>query len=92
MVGTKNSQSSTFAWSVPTPEQKVIHLDIDPIEVGRIFRTDVGLVGDAKLGLNAILNALKESGQSSQDEKRLEKITALKADWEKQIDGALRHG
>ena len=85
MVGTKNSQSSTFAWSVPTPQQKVIHLDIDPIEVGRIFRTDVGLVGDAKLGLDAILNALKESGQSSQDEKRLEKITALKADWEKQI-------
>jgi acetolactate synthase-1/2/3 large subunit len=85
MVGTKNSQSSTFAWSVPTPEQKVIHLDIDPIEVGRIFRTDVGLVGDAKLGLDAILNALKESGQSSQNTKRLEKITDLKADWEKQI-------
>ncbi len=85
MVGTKNSQSSTFAWSVPTPQQKVIHLDIDPIEVGRIFRTDVGLVGDAKLGLDAILNALKESGQSSQNSKRLEKISALKSDWEKQI-------
>ncbi len=85
MVGTKNSQSSTFIWSVPTPKQKVIHLDIDPTEVGRIFRTDVPLVGDAKLGLAAILESLKEGGKSSRDEKRLEKIEALKADWEDKI-------
>ena len=85
MVGTKNSQSSTFAWSVPTPEQKVIHLDIDPIEVGRIFRTDVGLVGDARLGLLAVLDALKKTGESSRDEKRLDKIKGLKGEWENQM-------
>ncbi len=85
MVGTKNSQSSTFAWSVPTPEQKVIHLDIDPIEVGRIFRTDVGLVGDARLGLQAILDALKKVGETSRDEKRLDSIKDLKAEWDNQL-------
>ena len=85
MVGTKNSQSSTFLWSVPTPEQKVIHLDIDPIEVGRVFRTDVGLVGDARLGLAAILEALKKDGVSNQEKKRQEKITALKGAWEDQM-------
>ncbi len=85
MVGTKNSQSSTFAWSVPTPEQKVIHLDIDPIEVGRIFRTDVPLVGDAKLGLAAILDVLKQGGKHTPNEDRLKKIKALKEKWEEQI-------
>jgi acetolactate synthase-1/2/3 large subunit len=85
MVGTKNSQSSTFAWSLPTPKQQVIHLDIDPIEVGRIFRTDVPLVGDAKLGLAAILKALKQGGKSSRNEKRLEEIKTLKTDWENQM-------
>ena len=85
MVGTKNSQSSTFIWSVPTPEQKVVHLDIDPIEVGRIFRTEVGLVGDAKLGLAAILDALKEAGETSHEKQRLEAIKNLKADWDSQL-------
>jgi len=85
MVGTKNSQSSTFAWSVPTPEQKVIHLDIDPTEVGRIFRTDVGLVGDAKLGLAALLDVLHETGKYTPDQERLERVKALKADWENQM-------
>lgn len=61
LVGFKSSQSSSFAWTVPTPEQKVIHLDIDPAEVGRIFRTDVGLVGDAKLGLKGLVDALIDS-------------------------------
>jgi acetolactate synthase-1/2/3 large subunit len=50
IVGSKSSQSSSFLWTVPTPEQKVIHLDVDPGEVGRIFRTDIGLVGDDGLG------------------------------------------
>lgn len=85
MVGTKNSQSSTFLWSVPTPEQLVIHLDIDPIEVGRIFRTDVGLVGDAKLGLAAILEVIRETDGFSQDQKRLEKIKSLKKDWNEKL-------
>jgi acetolactate synthase-1/2/3 large subunit len=85
MVGTKNSQSSTFAWSVPTPDQTVLHLDIDPTEVGRVFRTDVGLVGDAKLGLAAILEVLEESGISSQGEDRLDQIKSLKGEWDTQL-------
>lgn len=85
MIGTKNSQSSTFLWSVPTPEQKVIHLDIDPTEVGRIFRTDVGLVGDVKLGVAALLKTLHENGKYSPDQDKLNKFEGLKGDWEKQI-------
>lgn len=86
MVGTKNSQSSTFAWSVPATEQKVIHLDIDPIEVGRIFRTDVPMVGDAKLGIAAVLDVLRENGDFSPDQDRLKKLKALKGDWKAQME------
>lgn len=86
MVGTKNSQSSTFLWSVPTPEQKVIHLDIDPSEVGRVFRTDVGLVGDVTLGIEAILNVLQRNGKYSPNQDRLKKIEVLKGKWEEQME------
>jgi len=81
-VGFKNSQSSSYMWSVPTPEQKFIHLDIDPREVGRIFRTDVGLVGDAKLGLQAIYEALASGGEVPVNEERIQKLRELKAAWE----------
>ncbi len=82
IVGSKSSQNSTFTWTVPTPEQKVIHLDVDPGEVGRVFRTDVGLVGDARLGLDAVLGALQRGEQIVPDKERLEWAQSLKQEWE----------
>lgn len=81
-VGSKSAQSSSFLWTVPKPEQKLIHLDVDPGEVGRIFRTDVGLVGDAKLGLEALYRALKEGGEIPVNQDRIRKLKDLKATWE----------
>jgi acetolactate synthase-1/2/3 large subunit len=41
---------STFA-----PRAQIIHIDIDPSEIGKSVRVDVPLVGDAKLLLQALL-------------------------------------
>jgi acetolactate synthase-1/2/3 large subunit len=82
LVGNKSSQSSSFAWTLPRSDQKVIHLDIDPGEVGRIFRTDVGLVGDAKLGLEALYSALVLKGGTSVDPAWLKRLQSQKKDWE----------
>lgn len=84
LVGNKNSQSSSFAWTLPRPDQKVIHLDIDPAEVGRIFRTDVGLVGDAKLGLEDLLRHFDEGSQPNVDMEWLTSLRERKAAWEEQ--------
>jgi acetolactate synthase I/II/III large subunit len=54
LVGFKSSQQSTFMWKLPTPEQQVIHLDVDPYEIGKVFKTEVGLVGDAAVGLEDV--------------------------------------
>ena len=59
-VGYKSSQQSSFSWSVPASSQKVVHLDADGTEIGKIFRTEVGLVADAKSGLAAMLHSVKE--------------------------------
>lgn len=37
------------------PGAKVAHIDIDPAEIGKIIRTDVPIVGDAKTALQALL-------------------------------------
>ena len=41
------------------PNAKKIHLDVDPSEVNKNVRVDVGLVGDAKESLRAILAVLR---------------------------------
>jgi acetolactate synthase I/II/III large subunit len=70
LVGFKSSQQSTYAWKLPRPDQKVIHLDIDPYEIGKAFKTEVGLVGDAAAGLAELLAA---SGSSE--------LLATRGDW-----------
>ena len=40
------------------PEQTLIHLDIDPAVIGKMFPATLGVVGDARDGLAALLAAL----------------------------------
>jgi thiamine pyrophosphate-dependent acetolactate synthase large subunit-like protein len=40
------------------PDQILIHLDIDPSVIGRLFPATLGVVGDARDGLAALLSAL----------------------------------
>jgi acetolactate synthase-1/2/3 large subunit len=41
------------------PSQKVIHIDVDPTEIGKNFATDVGIVADAKEALAQLLERLR---------------------------------
>ena len=52
---------STFA-----PGAKIIHADIDPAEIGKNRRADVGLVGDLKLTIEALIPALKSEFKKNQ--------------------------
>ncbi|MBU3702061.1 MAG: biosynthetic-type acetolactate synthase large subunit [Acidimicrobiia bacterium] len=48
---------STFA-----PEAKIIHVDIDPAEHGKVRRPDVAIVGDCRLVIGELLVALRTLG------------------------------
>jgi acetolactate synthase-1/2/3 large subunit len=65
-VGCKAGQLTTFNYCSPSPEQAVIHLDLDPEEIGRNYPDSMPLLGDATLGLNAILSELGDHTLSSQ--------------------------
>ncbi len=52
------------------PDAKVIHVDIDPAEQGKVRRPDVPIVGDARLVIEEIIvqiRALRESGVEQAD-------------------------
>ena len=44
---------------------RIIHIDIDPEEIGRNLPTELGIVADAKTASGQLLSALRESGQAS---------------------------
>src|SRR4051812_245664 len=53
------------------PEAKIIHVDIDPAEQGKVRRPDVPIVGDCRLVTEELVKAirdLKESGVSTPDQ------------------------
>jgi len=56
-VGTRTNQNGTNTWRLFPSNAKYIHLDIDGTEIGRNYEA-VRLVGDAKLGIEALTQAL----------------------------------
>jgi acetolactate synthase-1/2/3 large subunit len=60
-VGARFDDRVTGRLDAFSPDSKKIHIDIDPSSIGKIVRTDVGIVGDAGRVLRALLAAWKES-------------------------------
>jgi len=70
------------------PPTKLIHIDIDPHEIGKNYPVEIGIVGDAKASLEMLYKALVELGvkrdwRSSQWYKRL---MELKERWLSEIE------
>jgi thiamine pyrophosphate-dependent acetolactate synthase large subunit-like protein len=56
-IGCRFSQLATGSWTIPFPEARA-HIDIDPEEIGRHYKVNVGIAADARLTLEALLTAL----------------------------------
>lgn len=55
VVGSSLGEFSTNTWDKRLqPSLALIHLDIDPVEIGKNYSTEVGLVGDAKTCLREL--------------------------------------
>ena len=54
-IGCRFSDRHTGTLDVYTRGRKFIHIDIEPTQIGRIFPPDLGIVSDAKLALQGLL-------------------------------------
>ena len=82
MIGTKSAQNSTFSWTLPRADQRVLHLDVDAAELGKVFATAVGLAGDARLGLMLLHERVRTVARPAWRAS----VAAAKAGWERQRD------
>jgi acetolactate synthase-1/2/3 large subunit len=60
-LGTRFDDRVTGRLSAFAPHAKVIHVDIDPAEVGKIRQPDVPIVGDVKKVIQKMLEVLEET-------------------------------
>ncbi|MEM1994290.1 MAG: biosynthetic-type acetolactate synthase large subunit [Nitrososphaerales archaeon] len=58
-VGVRFSDRSTGRFDAFCPDAKIIHIDIDPSEIGKNKRVHLPIVGDAKVTLEQIYERLK---------------------------------
>lgn len=84
-IGTRFDDRATSAWlpgfTYNIPPSKLIHVDIDPSEIGKNFQPALGIIGDAKLFLQQLLAAHAESIDGRRS-RWLERIAAWRERWE----------
>jgi acetolactate synthase-1/2/3 large subunit len=60
-VGTRLAEANSSSWNPEytfnIPPTRLIHIDIDPAELGRNYQTELGVVADAKLALTELAAA-----------------------------------
>ncbi|WP_128931517.1 thiamine pyrophosphate-binding protein [Bradyrhizobium zhanjiangense] len=83
LIGTKTDSIATNEWTIPARNQRVIHIDIDPIELGRNYK-GLEIAGDAKLVLEQLVRAAAPRTAPSDWTKALQKkVVDWYADFER---------
>ncbi|MEM4482167.1 MAG: thiamine pyrophosphate-binding protein [Desulfurococcaceae archaeon] len=86
-VGARFSEMHTIGYQlykIPT-DTKLIHVDIDPTEINRVYPAEVGIIADAKIALKTINEALlyKVGKKQLPPESWLAKIKKYAEEWDR---------
>ena len=65
-IGTRFQGPNTQNWRMELPKT-IVHLDVDPDEIGRNYPVAAGVVGDARLALDGLLQHLSQPLDVEQD-------------------------
>jgi acetolactate synthase-1/2/3 large subunit len=89
-VGTAFGEADCSSWrpefTFAIPGSKLVQIDIDPGEIGKSYPVDVGIVGDAKATLRALIDRLGNSPRSGTHTRaQLQDVTRRKRDWQAEV-------
>ncbi len=85
-VGCRFSDRHTGDLGIYTKGRKFIHVDIEPTQIGRIIPFDLGIVSDAKLALQAMLQVAREKTPRRDPSARVREIPELRRRLSRRMD------
>ncbi|MEM3356552.1 MAG: biosynthetic-type acetolactate synthase large subunit, partial [Candidatus Bathyarchaeia archaeon] len=80
-VGTRFADRSTGRLDTFCKDAKIIHVDIDPAEIGKNVEVDVPIVADAKKAMRAIHTSIMERTKKRKDSVWLSKVKEMKTQY-----------
>ena len=81
-IGTRFTNLDTAGWTLPARGTRVIHVDIDPEELGRHFEIELGIWSDARAFLSALQRRLGD--RLEPDRSWAREASEVAADWRKE--------
>lgn len=85
LLGTRTGQICTSDWTLPKAGTRIIHVDIDPAEIGRNFPTDIALVGDVRETLAELRSVAAATGLAASRNDRTKAIAKRKSAWRAEL-------
>jgi acetolactate synthase-1/2/3 large subunit len=83
-LGSRFDDRVTGKVSAFAPEAKVVHVDIDPAELGKVRRPDVPIVGDCRLVIEELVRAVRDLEGEVETPDRSEWDTRIRA-WQEEF-------
>ncbi|NHV45982.1 MAG: biosynthetic-type acetolactate synthase large subunit [Candidatus Verstraetearchaeota archaeon] len=77
-IGTRFGDRTTGKLEEFAKNAKIIHIDIDPAEIGKNVKVDIPIVADAKKALSVLCSKLIEVGFSKKESEWIKRIKYLK--------------
>jgi acetolactate synthase-1/2/3 large subunit len=68
-LGSRFDDRVTGKVSAFAPDAKIVHVDIDPAELGKVRKPDVPIVGDCKLVIEELIAAIKAHEEGAQPDR-----------------------
>ena len=87
-IGCRFSDRHTGDLATYTKGRKFIHIDIEPTQIGRIIPTEIGIVGDARLAIQALLEAARDATAKREPSEWVLGIPRLREELARRLDFA----
>src|SRR5215212_3542960 len=78
-IGNRWAERHTGDLDVYRGDRKFVHIDIDPRQISRVFRPDLGIVSDAKLSLEAMLDTARDMTSEREPGPWVERVDELRS-------------
>jgi acetolactate synthase-1/2/3 large subunit len=77
-----HSSSWVPGYTYNIPPTKLIHVDLDPTEIGRNYPTELGIIGDAREVLRQLLELAHRKGGKRERSPWNDQVEAYKSEWQ----------